>query len=291
MERTVRLIAKILVPVTGSQRDGMALATAVELAKPFGSHVQAVFTWPDPQSAVPQVGIPFTLDVVEAICGGQAIHARASEKTASDLLASVSASKGVRVLDAPDIGETVSCSMRSETGTLPIALAHAAELADLVVFPPLRLPGFVDMIEAFLSVLTRVERPVVVASEAAPRGAIRSAAIAWNGSKPAARAVMAAMPFLENAHKVYLLEVAEPHTRPCIDGVEQYLALHGIRAIRKSARLGRSVGDMLAHEAEELGADLLVMGGYGHSHIRETFFGGVTADVLARASMPVFLAH
>jgi nucleotide-binding universal stress UspA family protein len=62
--------------------------------------------------------------------------------------------------------------------------------------------------------------------------------------------------------------------------------------MHKQLRLGAgSIGDIITYEAAHIGVDLLVMGGYGHSHLRETFFGGVTSDVLERAPMPVLLAH
>ncbi len=285
-------IAKILVPVTGTERDRFALATAIEAAEPFGAHVQAVFCHSNPQDAVPQVGVPLSMNVVDAIVQGQVAYAQEGEKAARAMLAEASAERGARVIDVPDTDTGVTCSLQSETGDRPLVISYDARLADLVVFAPLRLPGFVDTIEAFLAVLTRVERPIIVASETPPKQIGKTIAVAWNGSKPAARAAMAAMPFLERAERVLLLQVTEPHSRPCADGMEQYLALHGIKAVRKTARLGPpSVGDMLAQEAADLGVDLLVMGGYGHSHLREAFFGGATADVLARATMPVFLAH
>jgi nucleotide-binding universal stress UspA family protein len=285
-------IAKILVPVTGTERDRFALTTAIEAARPFGACVEAVFCHPDPQQAVPQVGVPLSLNVVEAIIEGQIAYAREGEKAARAILAEVSAERGARVADTPGASAEVTCSLQSATGALPGRISYDSRFADLVVFAPLRLAGFVDTIETFLSVLTRAQRPIIVASETSPKRLARTVAIAWNGSKPAARAAMAAMPFLERAEKVYTLRVAEPQARPCADGMEQYLALHGVRAVPKTARHGPpSVGGMLAQEAADLGADLLVMGGYGHSHLRESFFGGATADVLARAAMPVFLAH
>jgi nucleotide-binding universal stress UspA family protein len=103
---------------------------------------------------------------------------------------------------------------------------------------------------------------------------------------------MAATPILKRAEKISVLEIAESHSRSQVDGVIQYLALQGIKASRRSARRGLgSVGDSLAEGAHDSGADMLVMGGYGHSYFREALLGGVTADVLARATVPVFLAH
>lgn len=283
----MKQIAKILVPLTGFGRDAASLGTAFGLAEFFGAHIESLFACPDPHS-FPLVGVPFSLGVVDAMMDGQAIYAVEAEKSAREILARVSAGRSAQ----PEGGVPATYAFRSEVGPPPAIISRRARLTDLVVFPSIRLPGFIEIIEAFLSVLTKLERPVVVSSDTASNKPISSVAIGWNGSKSSARAVMAAVPLLKRAKKVFVLEVAEAHKRPPADSIDRYLALHGIKTMRKSARLGPpSVGDMLAQGASDLGVDLLVMGGYGHSHFREAFLGGVTADVLARVSMPVFLAH
>ncbi|HWA88775.1 MAG TPA: universal stress protein [Rhizomicrobium sp.] len=283
-------IAKILVPVTGAQSDTVALATAFCAARPFNAHVEAVLAHPDPQAAVPQVGVPFSLDVVEAIVRGQEEYARAAETATRGRLAELCGETGARLVEAPECADRVTCSLRNDRGALAAIVPYRARLGDLVVFPP--MPCSIDETEAFLNVLTGAERPVLVSSDAPSGRLARSVAIGWDGSRPAARAVSAALPFLRGAERVHVIEVHRGRSPLCDDGIERYLDLHGVRCTRHKASLDApSVGDMLAEEAACHDADLLVMGGYGHSHLRETFFGGVTSDVLARARMPVFLAH
>lgn len=286
-------IAKILVPVSGTQRDASALATAFEAARPFNAHVEALFVHPDPREAVPAVGVPFSLEAMESMIGGQEQFAQALEKAARQTLVRVGGEAGVGIVETPAKADAVTCFFRKETGLLASAVAARSRLSDLVVFPPMRLDGFVDIIEAFLKVLTAVGRPALVATETAPAGLARSAAIAWDGSAAAARAVRSAMPFLQIAKTVHVLSATRgTQAAPCVDDLQQYLALHGIGATQKTLPCGaHGVGEALAGGAADLGADLLVMGGYGHSHLRETFFGGATADILSRATMPVFLAH
>ena len=288
----MKQFAKILAPVCGADRDAVTVATAIEAARPFNSHIEVLFVHPDPCEAVPQVGVPFSGEVISEIIGGQEQYARAAEKSAHAHLKKVCGERDVRILKAPSLTGAVTCSFREEIGFLPAVVAQRARMSDLVVFPPLRLPGFVDLIQAFLMVLTAVQRPVLVCTESPPERMSRSVALAWDGSKAAARSVMAALPFLRGAEKVHVLEIQEPRSPACSIDVREYLALHGVACTRKQLRLGApSVGDMIAYEAAHMGADLLVMGGYGHSHLRETFFGGATSDVLERAAMPVFLAH
>jgi nucleotide-binding universal stress UspA family protein len=273
----MKAVAKILLPMTGFDRDCSALSTAFGLAGLFGSHVEALFAHPGPQ--VPLLaGVPVAPILLESVAAGQETFAREAEKSARGMLASMP--------------HDTASSFRSEIGPLSGAIARRGRLSDLVVFPSMRAPGFVDVIDSFLTALVRVQCLIVVAPEVKSEFSLRAIAVAWDGSRSAARAVMCAVPLLKRADKVFVLSVAEDHVRVPVDGLEQYLALHGVRIVRKSGRLGPpSVGDMLVQGVVDMGADLLVMGGYGHSHLREAFFGGVTADVLAGSPVPVFLAH
>jgi nucleotide-binding universal stress UspA family protein len=77
-----------------------------------------------------------------------------------------------------------------------------------------------------------------------------------------------------------------------LDTVKEYLSLHGVTASVRAFACGSSgKGEALLKEAAKAEADLLAIGGYGHSRLRETVFGGVTAHVLSHATMPVLLVH
>jgi nucleotide-binding universal stress UspA family protein len=117
--------------------------------------------------------------------------------------------------------------------------------------------------------------------------------VAWNGSREAARAVHDALPFLLAPERTTVLivdpqaqgsEVGEP---PGAD-----LARHGVRVEVKSVPGGGLVaGDAILAQAADEGADLLVMGGYGHSRLREMVLGGATRHLLVQMTLPVLLSH
>ncbi|MFQ5958209.1 MAG: universal stress protein, partial [Alphaproteobacteria bacterium] len=117
--------------------------------------------------------------------------------------------------------------------------------------------------------------------------------VGWNGSVAAARAVAAAMPFLAAADAVTVLttrEGAEP--RAAANDLALHLAWHGVGASAQTFETGGlSVGQALLAEAQDLGCDLLVIGGYGHGRMRELILGGVTRHLLAAAAMPMFVAN
>ena len=123
------------------------------------------------------------------------------------------------------------------------------------------------------------------------------ALIAWDGSREASRAVGDAMPLLTRAESVTVL-VVDPASlkgrvgeQPGAD-LATHLARHGIHAeVVTAASGGIGVGNVIAGQASDGGADLVVMGGYGHSRLRELVLGGATQSVLDHMPVPVLLSH
>jgi nucleotide-binding universal stress UspA family protein len=124
---------------------------------------------------------------------------------------------------------------------------------------------------------------------------VRHVAIAWDGSRGAARAVADAMPFLRRATRASVLTVVDE--KPLKDkDVAQRLASslgkRGVEAEAASINAAESqIGIDLQQRAIERGADLLVMGAFGHSVVRDFVLGGATEDVLDDLRLPVLLSH
>jgi len=121
-------------------------------------------------------------------------------------------------------------------------------------------------------------------------------AVAWDGSMCALRAAHAALPLLMRASRVILLTNGSAHSaldswQPSFD-VSRYLTLHGITPQPQLVtEHGKGIGDDLLQAATQMQADLLVMGGYGHSRLRERMLGGATREVLAQTTLPVWMHH
>jgi len=125
----------------------------------------------------------------------------------------------------------------------------------------------------------------------------RHVMVAWNASREAARAVADALPLLARAEAVTLLAV---DAQPGPDGqgglpgadIAVHLARHGVAAeIEHTVSADVPIGDVILSRAADLGADLLVMGAYGHSRVRELLLGGATRSILASMTIPVLLSH
>lgn len=119
--------------------------------------------------------------------------------------------------------------------------------------------------------------------------------ICWNGSREVVRAATAALPVLKRAEKVSLLLVdarkmsAVPE--PAAD-VTRWLERHGIKvAVHHDSSDGSDIGGVLLSRAADLGVDLIVMGLYGHSRMRELVLGGASRTLLASMTVPLLVAH
>jgi len=118
--------------------------------------------------------------------------------------------------------------------------------------------------------------------------------VAWNGSREATRAVGDAMPLLERARRVTVLSIdpQDPAGRRPGADIALHLARHGIK-VEASDTPGTdiTVGDVILSYAADRGVDLMVMGAYGHTRMREMLLGGVTRHLLQHMTVPVLMSH
>lgn len=136
---------------------------------------------------------------------------------------------------------------------------------------------------------------LVPRSQAKPFSA-RRILVAWDGSRSAARAIAEARGLLARADLVDAVVVESKRTRPeDVDGADlaRHLARHEktVELRRLKQQSGEGVAEVLLREVAERSIDLVVMGGYGHSRLREFVLGGVTRTMLERMTVPVLMAH
>jgi nucleotide-binding universal stress UspA family protein len=120
--------------------------------------------------------------------------------------------------------------------------------------------------------------------------------VAWNGSREAARALAESLPYLHQAQKVSVVVVESEHPTEADalmgNDAVQHLRHHGINAVKYRA-VGEDdeTADVLIEECRRLGANLLVMGSYGHSRLHELLPGSTTTRILRRSPLPLIIAH
>jgi nucleotide-binding universal stress UspA family protein len=137
-------------------------------------------------------------------------------------------------------------------------------------------------------------RPVLIAPASAPARVSGTVAIAWKNRPEAARAVAAAQPFVQMADRVIVLSVdedAETDEGSC-ERLRYALSWHNPKTtVQRLKRDERPAVETMLAAAGAVEADVLVMGGYGHSRVREVIFGGFTRRVLTGADLPILMAH
>lgn len=254
------------------------IANAVALAH----HMQATLTVCAVEITIPDVSNALSSLIIDT--GKMARDAEAlSRKRASVLTQrAVDQAKGALV-------DVRTREIRVEGPFVVEALAEASRAYDLVVLESAGLSR--PVVEA---VLFGSGRPLMLFPPAPFGGRMDHVAIAWDGSRAAARAAHDAAAFLERASRVCLISVIDE--KPIKYETGEYLIENLMKsgimaeAVQVQAR-GELVGEVLQSKAFETRADLLVMGGFGHSRLREFVLGGATQAVLTSITLPVLLSH
>ena len=220
-------------------------------------------------------------------------HLAHAEAEAEGILASARAAAERHSVELDAVRESGSLDK------LPTLLARHARYTDLTVIgqPNLETGGVDDMALTEAAFMDSGHPALVI-----PRGwsgtlPPQRALIAWDGSREAARAATDAIPMLQLAEHVLVLVIDErdlggrDDRRPG-EELAAHLRRHAVKAeVRSMASDSAAVTEVLLAQAREQSADLLVMGGYGHSRLREMLIGGTTRHILERTTVPVLFAH
>jgi nucleotide-binding universal stress UspA family protein len=182
------------------------------------------------------------------------------------------------------------------TSEAPGVLVEYARLRDLTIVP-VPVGDYFDQWYAE-AIIFGSGHPTLILPHTRKRAgafALDVVAVAWDFSRPAARAVADALPLLEKAKKVHVLTVANEKViesrRPTTE-FAKYLERHGVDVVLDTVDAAdRRIGDILESYVTSCNADMLVMGAYGHSRIREFILGGATKSMLSRPPLPILLSH
>ncbi|MBX2879997.1 MAG: universal stress protein [Granulosicoccus sp.] len=275
-------IADILVNVDSSEQSVETLRVGIEISRQFDARLSAIYPI-QPLAQLPYVGASADVVVLNDLMEDQTNR---MELTREKL-----------VHQADD--KLVKLHWHSPTGSPSRLTASSARLNDLLVVSqgdPSRYQGTVRGLNG--SVLLDTGRPTLVVPYIGCRAfPFNNILVAWDGSRTATRAINDSLPFLRLAESVEVTTVHEhtkQETRNCNNNEDicEHLLRHGVGV--KSSRLESTdvdIGNTLLNHVADSGANLLVIGAYGHSRAREFLLGGVTRCMLRSMTVPVLMSH
>lgn len=251
------------------------LTSAVDLARHFESHLIGLNVAPPPV-------MPFGYGEAAAYVGPEIFEAqrRANATIAERLEATFARATA-------DLG--IPATWHSLDGDYVTVFAKAAHTADLVVtgqMPSDALDALAPQLTEYL--VTEAGGPVLMLpASRAGEGMGQRIVLGWNGSKEAKRAILGSLAFLKGAAEVWLVTVGDPEAVR-LEAARAMLQRHGVEAEPVILEdTGEEAGAILLDQVRSRDADLLVMGAYGHSRLRELFLGGATRHVLQETKVPI----
>lgn len=287
-------IRTILTAVSGGSASEGVVELSVRLATRFGAHVEGLHARLDEGQTLMLYGdgmaLPMAGDLIDRI----AAEAAASAAIAKGCFEAAIIRHGVPMIETPAITRAVTASAKwhEEVGYPPDIVAGRARLFDLVVLGRSERVVEQPHTDTIEDVVLQSGRPVLLAPAKAPAELGGVIAVGWNGTPEAVHAVSSALPFLHEARRVRIITVGTDEAESGSELIE-YLGWHGIAATAVAAQpvKGVGAGELLLATARDEGADLLVMGGWGHTPWRELLFGGATRELVENSMMALLLAH
>ena len=288
----------ILVPVEQPENARSAIEAAFLVARRFAGHVHGLHVLPDLEQPATHSLVATRMTGREASSEYRRFTATAEREVKRQagelrrLFEEAGARAGAAALDTPPVAsDQPSASWQEITGYEGQLVGRLGRIFDLTVVARRGPRG--SSHDTVRAALFDTGRPMLLTPPEAPASVGETVLLAWNASPQAARAVAAAIPFLQRAARVTIISVGRgAPPSPTAEELARSLAWHGIGAHPRDIEQGdRRVRDILLSEAEAAGADLLIIGAYSHSRMRQVVLGGVTEHLLDHAGLPVLMTH
>ncbi len=282
---------KLLLPLSETRCGVAALHLGLDLAQLWQAHLAALVMQVDARSVAPLAGEGLSgamiEDMMEATERESVTRAGVLEQVFAEALAAHGLAEGL-----PGRAQA-SAALKIVTGRDEEVVPAMAMLADLTILPHPSDDEEATASECLHAVLFESGRPVLIAPPVAPASIGRRCCIAWNGTVESSAALAAMLPWLKRAEAVRVLHAGEyQRNGPVAEAVVPYLELHGVQAdVGEFKPVNRDVGAGMLAAAAEFDADLLGMGAYSHSRLRQLILGGVTRHVLRKATVPVLMSR
>jgi len=290
----MKSIQKILIPLNGTPNADAALETGLIFARQFSAHLQAIHVQADSREVAPLAGEGLSGAMVEEMMSAAERESARRAQNVRTRFEGFVTSSGITVCGhAAPFPEGASASFQILPGAEHDMVTWRARLSDITIVPHPDSGDEVSSSETLHAVLFDSGHPVIIAPRKAPTTAGRRLCIAWNGTAESSSALKGILPWAAQAEAVRVV-FSPSYQRRGPEGheVAEYLRVHGITAdIAPFTPIENDVGAGLLRAATDFGADMLSMGAYSHSRLRQLILGGVTRHVLEKAEMTVLMSR
>jgi nucleotide-binding universal stress UspA family protein len=286
------MIKIILVPMDGTERSAEVLDTALVIAARFGAHIKAVHVRGHTSEPYMFSGMSASYRKELTAMTSQAADTVAS--TVQQQFNDFCKRSGVKKVSKPGTSAQVAASLQILDGDVETLLARESRLVDVVAMsrPTQHRIGGPSIGELHEVLMVRSGRPVLIVPPAPEWQAhkVDHAAIGWNDSVEASRALCMTLPWLGQMKKVSVLVSRKREAG--VEDVIGYLKRHGCKAdYHVISGPGTNVGKKMLNSCHEIGAEFLVVGGFSHTRTRQRLFGGVTSYLLSNTDIITVMAH
>jgi nucleotide-binding universal stress UspA family protein len=283
--------SSILAVTDGAAGSDAVMVAAIDLGQRCGARVDFLHVANDPRDLLPYVGEGMSGTALEQVTASvEASNARRREAVDASFKRLCSGLAQVGPEETAEAGTFVVC-LNVVTGWQPEEIERRGRLTDVIVMAHPSLTES-DESASMDAALFGTGRPVIVVPAETTKGFGSKVAIAWSGSREGALAASAALPLLQTAKEVVVITARESDDEVEPSTLARYLAGHRVEARTWAYAPGsESIAEGLLDQATRAGVDLLVMGAYGHSRLRERILGGATEGVLRHAKIPVLMMH
>ncbi len=287
----------IMMPYGGLESEAAALETAFRLVAEYQAHIDVWTIAPDPFTMLlpyeaiggDMVAIP--QEIIDGLKEKNAAAGRDARKKYLD----ASARFVVRDIDTPPVMGAASSTFHNATGNIGETLGVRGRLSDLIVMSRISRKEDSRAGEAIHGALFQSARPVLlVPPGVTAKEPSNNILIAWNGSAEAARAVAFALPYLKGKNVRIITQQVKGGSEPPLlpSDLAHYLKRHGIEATSGVCwNKDMTLPDCIIDAARYDKSDMIVMGAYSHSRVKEIILGGVTDYMLGNAEFPVFMVR
>ncbi|MEQ8734436.1 MAG: universal stress protein [Rhodospirillaceae bacterium] len=287
------LLKTILVPLTGDTLATHVVDAAFHVAALNDGHIIGTHTVGDPLVYGGYLGLGMSGAYHEELYKAAhkvTTHLREQAQAAFN---QVCEKQSIKTVERPTSEPGVSGFWLPLAHTYNDPVSTVGRVVDLVVVDQPREVSSFNETQALEAALFHTGNPVLMVPKETAHFEPKHAAIAWNGSIPASRALSASLDLIKHAEIVSIIQIGDvPEGKPDANLASARLGWHDIKSvIHRIEDDDKADGVTLLNTCKDLSADLIVMGAYARSPLREVVFGGMTRHVISHSDIPVLFAH